>query len=120
MILEPTAYHHKLMSDEAGLIVSERLTLSPRFPVNIGEAENPNSLSRETEPLVPLAKALDYAAALVAAERTQIANAFEEFVKYLARDWGERLSGDGPIIMELIATRVEQEAAAIREGGEHG
>ncbi|CDG39589.1 MULTISPECIES: hypothetical protein [Asaia] len=120
MIIEPTAYHHKLLNDETALIVSERLTLSPRFPVHIGDSDNREGLSRETEPLVPLAKALDYAAALVAAERIKTANAFEEFVKHLARDWGRFLSGDGPVIMESIATRVEREAAAIREGGEHG
>ncbi|MDR6181995.1 hypothetical protein QE368_000837 [Asaia bogorensis NBRC 16594] len=107
MTLEPTAYHHKMVNDEAGLIVSERLTLSPRFPVNIGEAENPNGLSRETEPLVPLAKALDYAAALVAAERERCAKMLDAGsirADEHGAHWGVRYA--------------KCWAAAIREGGE--
>lgn len=115
MILEPTAYHHKLLNDEMALIVSERLTLSPRFPVHIGEYDNRDGLSRETEPLVTLAKALDYAAALVAAERERCAKIIEDHCEIMGGSYGKKLGprreGDR---MSLAY------AAAIREGGEHG
>lgn len=115
MTLEPTAYHHKLLNEEAGLIVSERLTLSPRFPVHIGELDNREGLHRETEPLVPLAKALDYAAALVAAERERCAKVCEQ----LSRTFSEPAYAGGPTgaFSEMFACG--RCAAAIREGGEH-
>lgn len=114
MILEPTAYHHKLLYDEAGLIVSVCLTLSPRFPVYAGEAANPNGLSRETEPLVPLAKALDYAAALVAAER-------ERCVEVVRKHGISPFPIDDPNPnAEEINATLQNITAAIREGGEHG
>ncbi|WP_025824198.1 hypothetical protein [Asaia astilbis] len=106
------------MNDEEGLIASERLTLSPRFPVHIGEFDNRDGSSRETEPLVPLAKALDYAAALVTAERERCANRLADVAKNLGRHWGSHLTEEGIAIKEACAARVEQEAAAIREGGE--
>lgn len=106
MILEPTAYHHRLVNDEAGLIVSERLTLSPNFPIHIGEFYRGADLRSETVPLVPLADALRHAAALMAAERERCAKMLDASAIHAdeyGANWGERYA--------------KVWAAAIREGG---
>lgn len=52
----------------------------------------------------------------VAAEREKITNKLDEVAKHLARPWGSYLTEEGIAVKEACAARVEQEAAAIREG----
>ncbi|GBR20960.1 hypothetical protein [Asaia spathodeae] len=56
----------------------------------------------------------------VAAERERCASRLADVAKHLARPWGSYLTEEGIAVKEACAARVEQEAAAIREGGEHG
>ncbi|GBR19718.1 hypothetical protein [Asaia spathodeae] len=56
----------------------------------------------------------------VMTERERCASKLDEVAKHLAHPWGSHLTEEGIAVKEACTARVEQEAAAIREGGEHG